>query len=83
MSETGLQEVARELEPETTVAARLMEHLWESRFALSVRATGAELLLAQRTPGDLVDEARQAPMAGAKLTNGDWHAGVHAETGQA
>jgi hypothetical protein len=71
MSEADLQDVAHGLEPETTVAALLVEHLWAGRFAASVRAAGGELLMAERIPGDLVDQARQTLMAAAQLTRGD------------
>jgi hypothetical protein len=71
LSEADLQDVAHGLEPETTVAALLVEHLWASRFAMSVRAAGGELLMAERIPGDLVDQARETLMAAAQLTKGE------------
>lgn len=71
MSEADLLDVAHSLEPETTVAALLVEHLWAGRFAASVRAAGGELLMAERIPGDLVDQARETLKAAAQLTKGD------------
>jgi hypothetical protein len=71
LSEADLRDVAHGLEPETTVAALLVEHLWASRFAMSVRAAGGELLMAERIPGDLVDQARETLMAAAQLTKGE------------
>jgi hypothetical protein len=71
MSEADLLEVADGLEPETTVAALLVEHLWASRFASAVRAAGGELLVAERIPGDLVDQARATLGAVAALTEGN------------
>jgi hypothetical protein len=68
LSEEDLLEVAEALEPETTVAALLVEHLWAARFAGAVRAAGGELLSANRIPGDLVDQARKTLAAVAELT---------------
>lgn len=70
LSEADLLEVADGLEPETTVAALLVEHLWASRFATAVRGAGGELLVAERIPGDLVDQARATLGAVARLTEG-------------
>ncbi|TPE61135.1 hypothetical protein FJQ54_09580 [Sandaracinobacter neustonicus] len=67
MSEADLLEVADNLEPETTVAALLVEHIWASRFSDAVRAAGGELLVAERIPGDLVDQARAGLAAAAQL----------------
>jgi hypothetical protein len=67
LSEADLLEVADGLDPETTVAALLVEHLWANRFATAVRAAGGELLLAERIPGALVDQARATLGAIAEL----------------
>jgi hypothetical protein len=69
MSEADLLEVAESLEPSSTVAALLVEHRWASRFAGAVRAAGGELVLAERIPGALVDEAR-ATLTAAAMTLG-------------
>jgi hypothetical protein len=71
MSEADLLEVADGLAPETTVAALLVEHRWASRFATAVRAAGGELLVAERIPGELVDQARATLAAVASLTEGN------------
>lgn len=68
MSEADLMEVAGNLEPESTVAALLVEHLWADRFANTVRAAGGELLLSERIPGDLVDQARATLAAIADIS---------------
>jgi hypothetical protein len=70
MSEADLLEVAEALEPSSTVAALLVEHRWASRFAGAVRAAGGELVLAERIPGALVDEAR-ATLAAAAMALGE------------
>lgn len=70
MSEADLAEVAATLEPSSTVAALLVEHRWASRFAGAVRAAGGELVLAERIPGALVDQARATLAAVASLQGG-------------
>lgn len=71
MSEADLMDVADNLEPQTTVAALLVEHIWATRFADAVRAAGGELLVSERIPGDLVDQARATLTAVAQLTEGN------------
>lgn len=68
MSEADLMEVAEALDPSTTVAALLVEHLWASRFAGAVREAGGELLVSERIPGELVDQARATLLAVAELS---------------
>lgn len=68
MSEADLLDVAESLEPSTTVAALLVEHLWATRFADAVRAAGGELLVSERIPGDLVDQARATLLAAADIS---------------
>ena len=68
MSEADLIEVAENLEPNSTVAALLVEHIWATRFADAVRSAGGELLLSVRIAGDLVDEARRTLQSAAELS---------------
>ncbi|MCG2842512.1 DUF6325 family protein [Sandaracinobacter sp. RS1-74] len=70
MSEADLLEVSDNLEPSSTVAALLVEHVWSTQFADAVRGAGGELLVAERIPGDLVDQARATLTAIADLTEG-------------
>jgi hypothetical protein len=70
LSEADLIDIADGLEPETTVAALLVEHIWSTRFAQAVRAAGGELLVSERIPGELVDQARSTLNAAAKLLEG-------------
>lgn len=63
LSEEDLLSVAQSLEPSSSVAALLVEHLWAHRFADAVRASGGELLMAERIPGDIVDAARSTLLA--------------------
>ena len=65
LSEEDLLSVAETLEPSSSVAALLVEHLWAHRFANAVRAAGGELLMAERIPGDIVDVARSTLLAAA------------------
>ena len=71
MSEADLLDVADNLEPATTVAALLVEHIWATRFSDAVRAAGGELLVAERIPGDVIDEARATLTAAAQLIGGE------------
>lgn len=68
MSEADLLEVAESLDPSSTVAALLVEHLWATRFADAVRAAGGELLVSERIPGNLVDQARATLLAAAEIS---------------
>ena len=70
MSEADLLEVADNLEPSTSVAALLVEHIWSTRFADAIRGAGGELLVAERIPGHLVDGARATLAAIAHLAEG-------------
>ena len=65
LSEGDLMEIAGELEPNSTAAAMLFEHVWATRFARAVRAANGTLLLSERIPRDVVDEARASLLATA------------------
>ncbi len=67
MSEADLLEVAESLEPSSSVAALLVEHLWSARFADAVRGAGGELLVAERIGADLVEQARETLLAAAEI----------------
>lgn len=58
LSEADLNEIADDLDPNTTVAAILLEHLWATEFAAAVRASGGSLIMSERIPGAVVDAAR-------------------------
>jgi hypothetical protein len=68
MSEADLIDVAASLEPSSTVAALLVEHVWASRFADAVRGAGGELLVSERIPGAMVDQARETLLAVAEIS---------------
>lgn len=65
LSEGDLLELAEELEPDTTAAAMLFEHVWATRFASAVRAANGTLVLSERIPHDVVAEARAGLIATA------------------
>lgn len=65
LSEADLNEVAEALEPGSTAAALLVEHVWATRFAEAVRAAGGSLVLSERIPHAVVAEARASLLAAA------------------
>ena len=65
LSEADLEAVAEALEPGSTAAALLFEHVWATRFAEAVRAANGELVLAERIPHAVVAEARASLLAAA------------------
>ena len=58
LSEADLNEVGNGLGPDTNAMAMLVEHLWATRFATAVRAAGGELILSERIPHAVVEEAQ-------------------------
>lgn len=57
LSEADLDELSKDLKPNSTIAALLVEHLWATGFAAAVRAAGGQLVMSERIPGDVVDAA--------------------------
>lgn len=66
LSEADLTELAETLEPDSTVAALLFEHVWATSFAGVVRSAGGALLMAQRIPHDIVEATRKTLIAAAQ-----------------
>ena len=58
LSEADLEELGNDLEPDSTALAMLVEHVWATRFASAVRAAGGRLILSERIPHAVVEEAR-------------------------
>ena len=58
LSEADLQELGEDLDPGTTAAALLFEHVWATRFAIAVRAAKGELVLAERIPHAVMTRRR-------------------------
>jgi hypothetical protein len=65
LSEADLQALGDEMDPATTAAALLFEHVWATRFAIAVRAARGELVLAERIPHAVMAEAQAQLLATA------------------
>ena len=63
LSEADLQALAEDLDPGTTAAALLFEHVWATRFAVAVRAANGELLMSERIPNAVMAEAQATLLA--------------------
>jgi hypothetical protein len=66
MSEEDILDLAAEMPANSTALTMLVEHKWATDFARAVRASGGELVMAQRIPGDLVDAAREGLLEAAR-----------------
>lgn len=66
LSEEDILDLAAEMPANTTALTMLVEHKWATDFAQAVRASGGELVMAQRIPGDLVDAARTGLLEAAR-----------------
>lgn len=55
-SEDDLDAIAEELEPNTSAALVLFEHLWAAKLRAAVLNAGGFLVAQGRVPGELVDE---------------------------
>jgi hypothetical protein len=58
LSEGDLDALADDLEPDSSVAALLVEHVGATRFAEAVRGAGGSLIFSERIPHAAVEEAR-------------------------
>ena len=58
LSEADLNELGNGLGPDTSAVAMLVEHLWATRFAAAVRAAGGKLIMSERIPHAVVEEAQ-------------------------
>ncbi len=65
LSEADLQDLGEDLDPGTTAAALLFEHVWATRFAIAVRAAKGELVLSERIPHAVMSEAQASLLAAA------------------
>jgi uncharacterized membrane protein len=63
LSEADLGELGETLDPGSTAAAFLFEHVWATRFAVAVRAARGELLLSERIPHAVMAEAQASLLA--------------------
>lgn len=65
LSEGDLKELADDMEPGSTAAVLLVEHVWATRLAKAVRAAQGSLVLAERIPHAVIAEARESLLAAA------------------
>jgi hypothetical protein len=65
LSEADLNDIADDLEPSSTEAVFLVEHLWATDFANAVREAGGTLLMSERIPHDIVQATRETLIAAA------------------
>ena len=71
LSEGDLKELADDMEPGSTAAVLLVEHVWATRLAKAVRAAQGSLVLAERIPHAVIAEAREH---GDLSENAEYHA---------
>lgn len=55
--------IAEQLEPESSAAILLFEHLWAVTFVQALRGAGAELIMQERIPAATVEEIERANRA--------------------
>lgn len=65
LSEEDLLGIAEDMEPNTTGAALLVEHIWATRFATAVREANGKLVLSERIPGSVIDAVRATLISAA------------------
>jgi hypothetical protein len=56
LSEEDIEDLGEGLDPNSSAAMLLFEHVWATRFRDAVLASGGELLAAVRIPKEVVDE---------------------------
>ena len=56
VSEEDIEDLGAELEPNSSAAILLFEHVWATRFRDAVLASGGELVASIRIPKEAVDE---------------------------
>jgi len=65
LSEEDLFDIADMLDPDSTVAILLFEHVWATGFAQAIRDAGGQLIASQRIPHDMVEATREMLIAAA------------------
>jgi uncharacterized membrane protein len=58
-SEDDLQDIARQLEPDSSAALLIWENVWARTVAQAIRNAGGMVLAFERVPHDIVQEARE------------------------
>jgi hypothetical protein len=63
ISGEDVEDIAPELEPNSSAAVLLFEHRWAAGFASTVRDAGGELIYDERISSDIVEEVSRAAVA--------------------
>jgi hypothetical protein len=56
ISDEDVEDIAPELEPNSSAAVMLFEHLWAAQFTQALRNAGGELVYDERIPAAVVEE---------------------------
>ena len=56
VSDEDIEDIAADLEPESSAAILLFEHVWATKFRDAVLGSGGELIASIRIPKEVVDE---------------------------
>jgi uncharacterized membrane protein len=56
LSEEDIEDIGADLEPNSSAAILLFEHVWATKFRDAVVGSGGELIASLRIPQDVVDE---------------------------
>ena len=57
ITDEDVDDIAPELEPNSSAAVLLFEHLWAAEFTQALRNAGGELIYDERIPAAIVEEA--------------------------
>ena len=60
ISDEDVNAIAPELEPGSSAAVMLFEHLWAAEFTQAIRDAGGELIYDERIPASVVEEVARA-----------------------
>lgn len=60
ISEEDVDDIAPEIEPGSSAAVLLFEHLWAAEFTQAIRNAGGELIYDERIPAAVVEEVASA-----------------------
>jgi uncharacterized membrane protein len=60
ISDEDVDDIAPEIEPGSSAAVMLFEHLWAAEFTQAIRNAGGELIYNERIPAAVVEEVARA-----------------------
>jgi hypothetical protein len=61
LADEDIADLGADLEPNSSAAILLFEHLWATKFRNAVLGAGGELIASIRIPKDVMDEVLAAP----------------------